>query len=310
MARKLGARSHGIDAWFIPSVSYSNGKYLKGPKTVLFADFVISAILPFLKRSQTGQGALKHVTKTRRSQDRSAKLIRALVNRRSRNADKAREPIYSGTVLPFLRAFKFENGGYILISTQNRPYKNTMRVIEALTAFNRKYNRSVKLIMTGDYGIDDKNNPIGQYVRDEGLLFDVLALPRVPSTVHAALYHNADLAIHASFYEGGQGAFPFSEALSVGTPVLLAHNRANDELYKEFSYGDFAFHPHSTLELVNLLQHAYSDLNSLYEKQFVVASALAERRSWADAHEDYVNVFKAAVGLHRMSRQDLKLASR
>lgn len=370
MVRKLNSRRSGIDTWFLPSVSYMNGQRLKGPKTVLFADFVIgvapagfppgwitsaryrirsllrsadkiiaishhvaeselrkrfripeqkievvphgfvniSGILPYLKRGQTGDGALKHVDKTRKSRARSAKLIRAFVNRRSRQTIKTKEPIYSGMVLPYLREFRFEQGGYILISTQNRPYKNTMRVIEALETYNRKFNRSVKLIMTGDYGIDDKDNPLGQYIRESGLIYDVLALPRVPSTVHAALYHNADLAIHASFYEGGQGAFPFSEALSVGTPALLAINRANDELYSEFSYEEFAFHPHSTLELVNLLQDAYSDLNALYEKQFVVASALAERRSWANAHEDYVDVFKAAAGLHRMSKQDEKLA--
>ncbi|MEQ8822838.1 MAG: hypothetical protein RIC14_00515 [Filomicrobium sp.] len=102
----------------------------------------------------------------------------------------------------------------------------------------------------------------------------------------------------------------FVDALSDVAQVLISHNQANDELNKEVSYDDFAFHPHSTLELVNLLQDAYSDLNALYEKQFVIASTLAERRSWADLREDYVDVFKAAVGLHRMSRQDLKLASR
>lgn len=235
------------------------------------------------------------VEKTNETRAAAGKLIADLLLKRRSQVQK-KGGIYGQFVFPSLLQMDFARGGFILVSTQNRPYKNTLTAIDAIELYNRSAERPLRLIMTGDYGVDDPDHPIGTHVRDRGLLLDVIALPRVPDDVLAALYHCADIAVHASFFEGGQGTFVFNEAVGLGTPTLVARSLAHDEGFARFpDYHRFAFNPYDSAELAALIRTAANDLDGLWRTQFEIADALARDRDWRVAHADYLGVFKGVA---------------
>ena len=118
--------------------------------------------------------------------------------------------------------FPFEHVDYVVVSTQDRQTKNVVTVVDAVAQLLRHEALDLKLLMTTPIHVGATWTPLPGRIASDGLDLDVLSLPDLPRDVHAALYHGASLAIHASFYEGGQAPFPFHEAVSVGTPCLIA----------------------------------------------------------------------------------------
>ena len=254
----------------------------------------ISHLLPFLHRDEGEAASFARVRKTRESLERAAEIVKAgLVRIHFRNRH-AFGPVYATHVFPYLRKIDFSRERFALISTQNRPYKNTLGVMKAVELHNRRARRPLKLIMTGDAGIDDPDNPIGAYIREHGLYYDVLSIPRVPDVMHAALYHCATLAIAGTFFEGGSGSFVFDEAVSVGTPVLLSRNLAHDEEFRRYEeYREFSFNPYEPEQLADLMDAVLSGgVDALHEKQWRIARERHDRRPWSLVHEEYLGVFR------------------
>lgn len=189
----------------------------------------------------------------------------------------------------YLKNFPFDNVRFILISTQNRPYKNTLLVVKALDYLikNRGYN--FKIIMTGVMTEEIQN-----YIIDNDLYFDVISIPRVPNKILAALYHCAFVAVHASFFEGGVGAFPFYEAISVGTPVILSRNAATLELSENEIYRNFLFDPYSLEQLVDRLEFLIENEKTVYEWQCRLYASIS-KRTWRDASLEYLQVFQNSM---------------
>jgi glycosyltransferase involved in cell wall biosynthesis len=190
----------------------------------------------------------------------------------------------------FLKDYRFEESAYILISTQNRTYKNTFRCIKAVEVLIHKCGVNVKLIMTGDlqpYMVD--------FIRSHGLHFDVFALPRVPNDIHACLYHCATVAAHLSFFEGGAGAFPFDEAISVGTPVVLSRNSATLEYSNREDFRAHLADPYSVNDIALKLREAIEDPRKLFEIQSEIYKEKS-LRSWQAVSQEYLNVFREAAG--------------
>ena len=259
----------------------------------------ISHLLSFLKKGEAE--ALPFVEKTEESRRQAARIIqKGLVEIFNRNRHNF-GPIYKNHVYPFLRKMDFSRERYILVSTQNRPYKNTLGVIKAVELYNRKARRPLRLIMTGDAGIDDPASPIGAYIRNKGLYYDVLSIPRVPDSVHAAMYHGATLAIAATFFEGGSGSFVFDEAVSVGTPVLLSRNLAHDEAFASYEeYKTFSFNPYDICELSDTIRKVMSDgIVKLYKDQWKIARERREKRPWSVVQKEYLEVFEKVSGQYR-----------
>jgi glycosyltransferase involved in cell wall biosynthesis len=209
-------------------------------------------------------------------------------------------PITTGVVQPYLLGFPFEHVPYVLVATQNRPYKNTLGVIRAVQKLNQR-GTPCKLIMTGDFGLDDPLSDIGRYVRRERLLLDVLCIPRVPREILAALFHCATVAVHASFYEGGVGAFPFFEGMSVGTPALLSRNQATLELNAGEDIDEFLFEPSNVDEISEKIKAILKAPECAFKRQRPIYNSL-NRRTWEEASREYVAAFRETAQETRGTR--------
>ena len=100
---------------------------------------------------------------------------------------------------------------------------------------------------------------------------------------------------HASFFEGGIGAFPFYEAVSVGTPVVLTRNPATLEFNDDPTYLDALVDPYSVREIERALKEVSSAPDETWHEQRVLYTRIAER-SWEHAAKEYVQVFADAIG--------------
>ncbi|MFD2884495.1 glycosyltransferase [Pseudomonas lini] len=68
-----------------------------------------------------------------------------------------------------------------------------------------------------------------KFISEHGLQNDVLCLYGLSIQELAACYKLADLAVNPSLSEGGC-PFTFTEALSVGTPVVMARIAVTEEI--------------------------------------------------------------------------------
>lgn len=181
---------------------------------------------------------------------------------------------------------------YIILSTQNRPYKNVMRVIRAVHILNRRHNLNLKIIMTGV-----PTEEIARYIHKHYLYEDVIAMTRVPEKVHAALFRCAALAIQPSLFEGGFTA-TLSQANSVGVPVLLSRMHAHTERLPYEGNEETYFNPRSTRELADKILWALDNREALLRKQYDMNAGLAQR-TWDNVADDYERVFRYAIDNQR-----------
>lgn len=188
----------------------------------------------------------------------------------------------------YLPDFPFEDARFVLLSTQTRGYKNLERVIEAIELLLRRQYFDIKLICTGSFDAH-----LADLVSSRHLEYDVIALNRVPADVHACLYHLAALAVHPSFFEGGF-PFVFSEALSVGTPALLARVPAVMEVLDERACGEFLFDPYSSHDLAAKIQHCCRCRDSILASQLEILEGM-NKRTWEDVAAEYMRIFAMAA---------------
>ena len=107
---------------------------------------------------------------------------------------------------------------FLFFASQFRPNKNIVGLLRAFEYLLRRGYRGHKLVLTGD----PRHAPeVSSFIREHNLENDVLFLHRLTLPQLAACYRLADLAINPSLSEGGF-PFTFTEALSVGTPVVTS----------------------------------------------------------------------------------------
>lgn len=187
----------------------------------------------------------------------------------------------------YLREFPFEEVTYLVVSTQDRPNKNLQVVIEAVRILLRRDLLDVKLIVTA--GIHP-GLPLDALLGEHGLRHDVISMPFLPDDIHAALFHCAALAVHPSVFEGGRAPFPFSEAVSVGTPCIMANGPHVQELISEVpELRDAVFNPYDPEELAQLIRSVLQERASLLERQTSILQVISER-NWGQVAADYVAV--------------------
>ncbi len=127
-----------------------------------------------------------------------------------------------------LNAIHFDSSDaqFIFYATQFRPNKN---IVSLLTAYEYLLKRRFighKLILTGN----PNNLPdIAEFIKAHNLQNDVLCLHGLSAQELAACYRLADLAVNPSLSEGGC-PFTLTEALSVGTPVVMARIAVTEEV--------------------------------------------------------------------------------
>jgi glycosyltransferase involved in cell wall biosynthesis len=197
-----------------------------------------------------------------------------------------------------LAAFPFEDLDYVVVSTQDRETKNVVTVVDAVAQLLRHEALNLKLLMTTPIHVGATWTPLPRRIASDGLDLDVLSLPDLPRDVHAALYHGAAVAVHASFYEGGQAPFPFHEAVSVGTPCLIADGPHTREFLSTADPQDFVFDPYDPLSLAIAIRAILSDRAAALARQRAFIAATPARR-WRDVAADYAG---AALGCRLTTR--------
>jgi glycosyltransferase involved in cell wall biosynthesis len=190
--------------------------------------------------------------------------------------------------------FPFEHLDYIVVSTQDRQTKNVVTVVDALSRLLRREALNLKLLMTTPIHTGADWTPLPARIATDGLELDVLSLPDLPRDVHAALYHGASLAVHASYYEGGQAPFPLHEAVSVGTPCLIASGPHTSEFLRNIDVRPYVFDPHDPLELAAAIRSVIADRSSVLRRQRSLLGSMPAR-NWGQVAADYV---AALLGHH------------
>ena len=194
----------------------------------------------------------------------------------------------------YLQDFPFEEVDYIVVSTQDRASKNISAIAQVVCNLIRLKRRNIKLITTASIHFGASWTLLPGLIEHEQIQLDLLSMSDLPRDVHAALYHAAALAVHSSFFEGGRAPFPFSEALSVGTPCIMARGPHVAELLRDApALAVDTFDPYSMHELQALVERTLDARENVLERQTPIFEMLARKRTWSIVAEEYA---MAALG--------------
>ena len=175
---------------------------------------------------------------------------------------------------------------YIFYASQFRPNKNVLTLLRAYEYILRKRYVSHKLILTGNPSLMPE---IGHFVSEKRLQNDVIFLPGLTATELAACYKLADLAVNPTLSEGGC-PFTFSEALSVGTPVVMSSIPVAEEVLSDPELqGVTFFDPYSWQDCAERIEWALKNRVELLRVQDK-AFAVFAKRSWSDVVKEHIQV--------------------
>lgn len=192
----------------------------------------------------------------------------------------------------YLRDYPFEDVTYVAVSTQDRVTKNIRLIVDAALRSIRDDRRDLKILSTAPMHYGAEWTPLPGYVERHLAARDLISMPDLPRVEHAALYHCAAVAVHASLFEGGQSPFPFSEAVSVGTPCLMARGPHVSEFIRdEPGMAQFTFDPNDADALRALILDTIERRDEVLEIQRRAFERL-RKRTWADVASAYA---RAAV---------------
>jgi glycosyltransferase involved in cell wall biosynthesis len=189
-----------------------------------------------------------------------------------------------------IRTLDLEGRRLVYFPTQYRPYKNIERAIEVIGRLKDRPGPPVTLLLTADLSGVPK---VMKAIEEAGLLDRVIPLPRLPQPYHALVAAASDLVLAASRFEGG---FPFlcGEALSVGTPVILADIPIVRATIPPNLRVRMAFDPLDVESMAGAIDRALRD-DGLFLEQSRWFGAMRRTRRWANVLEDYLDAGRAAV---------------
>ncbi len=195
----------------------------------------------------------------------------------------------------YRRGFYNEDVKFIFYASQVRPNKNVLTLIKAYEFLLRSKFISHKLIMTGNPSVMKE---IRDYVEERNLTFDVLFLTRLTVTELAACYKLADLAVNPSLSEGGC-PFTFTEAVSVGTPVVMADIKVTEEVISDKQvYDGMSFDPFDWKALADKIEYALDNLDILYAQQRAFYEEHLIKRNWSNVVEEHISVLAKISEAH------------
>jgi glycosyltransferase involved in cell wall biosynthesis len=130
---------------------------------------------------------------------------------------------------------------------------------------------------------------INQFIRDHNLANDVLCLHGLTVPELAACYRLADLAINPSLSEGGC-PFTFSEALSVGTPVVMARIAVTEEVITDPELqAMMLFDPYIWQDMADRIEWAIQNRDRLRSAQMDAFKPISQR-TWDDVVADHIKI--------------------
>ncbi len=241
----------------------------------------------------------KEGVKSDRSLKQAGDIIRDEMLLRATSTNRQEDYARVGGQNDLLTRFDFENEKYIVISTQNRPYKNLKFIIDIIEDIIEKSDEPVYFFFTAmmDFqGHSDKKNPLVELIFKKRLQRYVFSVPRLPNRVHAAMYHCATMTLHPSLAEGGVGSYPFMEGMTMGTPGLSgAGDYTKEGLNIHKDYELITYRTNDKEHAINKISEILSNPGDAYEKQKPVFNA-HKNWSWKSVAKVYRDALWATSG--------------
>jgi glycosyltransferase involved in cell wall biosynthesis len=190
------------------------------------------------------------------------------------------------TNIEYAGSFTNRSAKFLFYPSQFRPSKNVLSLLLAYYHLLKERYVGHKLILTGN----PKDMPeIEEFIRDHNLANDVLCLHGLTVPELAACYKLADLAINPSLSEGGC-PFTFSEALSVGTPVVMARIAVTEEVITDPALqAMMLFDPYIWRDMADRIEWAIQNRDKLRSVQMDAFKAIS-RRTWDDVVADHIEI--------------------
>ncbi len=177
---------------------------------------------------------------------------------------------------------------FLFYASQFRPNKNVLSLLRAYEYLLRKRYVGHKLIMTGH---PDIMPAIRDFIHAHHLENDVLCLHGLSLKELAACYKLADLAVNPTLSEGGC-PFTFTEALSVGTPVVMSRIPVAEEVLNDRELQRITFFdPYDWRDMANKIEGAINSRSSVLAVQKKFYDKL-NTRSWVDVVNEHIEVLE------------------
>ncbi len=175
---------------------------------------------------------------------------------------------------------------FLFYPSQFRPNKNLLTLLRAYEHLLRERFIQQKLILTGNpKGL----KPVHDFIAEHQLENDVICLHGLTTRELAACYRLADLAVNPSLSEGGC-PFTLTEALSVGTPVVMARIPVTEEVIAaEEMRKMMLFDPYDWRDVASRIEWALQHREVLLSTQNEFYLVLS-KRTWRDVVDDHVAI--------------------
>jgi glycosyltransferase involved in cell wall biosynthesis len=197
-----------------------------------------------------------------------------------------RGALYKAIGTPHASNFDSGDVAFIFYASQFRPNKNVISLLRAYDYLLKRRYIGHKLVLTGD---PDAVPEIGRFIREHHLQNDVLCLHDLSAQELAACYRLADLAVNPSLSEGGC-PFTLTEALSVGTPVVMGRIAVTEEVVTDPELQKLMlFDPYDWEDMAARIEWALQNKESLLKRQLHLYERLSER-SWKTVVNEYVAI--------------------
>lgn len=182
--------------------------------------------------------------------------------------------------------FGGEDVRFLFYASQIRPNKNLISLLQAYEYLLRRRHIGYKLVLTGNPNVIPE---VQTFIAQHNLTDDVLFLHGLSAQELAACYRLADLAVNPSLSEGGC-PFTFCEALSVGTPVVMARIPVTEEVITDPDLQALMFFdPYDWLDMAGRIEWALQNLNILHANQAPFYAKLAQR-TWRNVVDEHVEI--------------------
>jgi len=175
---------------------------------------------------------------------------------------------------------------FLFYASQFRPNKNILSLLRAYEYLLKRRYIGHKLVLTGNPNVLPE---IAQFIREHNLQNDVLCLHGLSAQELAACYRLADLAVNPSLSEGGC-PFTLTEALSVGTPVVMARIAVTEEVITDPDLqGVMLFDPYDWKDMAARIEWALQNRPALLDRQLKFYESHSQR-TWRHVVDEHIAI--------------------
>lgn len=182
---------------------------------------------------------------------------------------------------------------FLFYASQFRPNKNVLSLLRAYEFLLRDQAIGLKLLLTGNLmAMPD----VARFIEEHRLQNDVICLKGLSVSELAACYKLATLAVNPSLSEGGC-PFTFTEALSVGTPVVMARIPVSEEVLDDLALQAVTFFdPYDWKDMAQRIRFGVAHRDQLLAVQSPAYERLTQR-TWREVVDEHIDI------LDRVARQ-------